>query len=67
MPELKVYKVDDTWSIEYNSEENDRITNVLRHGEPHAISTAYLRNVSRALFAKLLQVEEEYDEVLKNM
>lgn len=55
---LKTLKIDDTWSVEYDIENNDRPTRLLRHGEPHVIGCDDWKNDQVAMFYALLATEQ---------
>jgi hypothetical protein len=59
----KVLQIDEKWSVEYDSAQNDRPTAVLRHGEPHTVGTDSWNNDSVAMFYALLQ----HVEALKSL
>lgn len=57
---MKILKVDDKWSIQYDPDKNDRPLTVMRHGEAHDPNgDVFLNNFILALFYALLEARGE--------
>jgi hypothetical protein len=60
---MKVLKVDEKWSIEYDPEDNDRPKRLLRYGEDFAGYTPFVLNHVVAMFYALLEQDEQIKEL----
>lgn len=53
---IKRLRINDTWSIEYDEDDNDRPTWWWRYGKPH--SKVKMNNPCLAMFYRLLELEQ---------
>jgi len=61
---VKLLKVDEKWSIQYDPEMNDRPLRWLRYGEHNSMFNE--NNSCRAMFYSLLEARKKLEEIYGN-